>query len=422
MFVRGVNLYHYATDWTDATFGPWLDRLAARGVDWVCLNPIWFQANATATTIALSGSYSPTNGTLTTFIQSLKARGFRVILKPLMNCTNGDPQQTIGTGFNAGQWTSWFSSYSTMISGYATLAESTGVDALVVETELTATEGQTASWQALITTVRGLYSGAVTAAPQHTAYASVAWWASCDWIGLTAYWPVAVAGNPTLSECKASLATRRTELSNFSAANSNKPIMICEYGYPAMTGGAVTPWVYALGAGEYNETEQATCYQAWAETWLESDDWLIGALAWDVKPGYSFPISTQNAHPVWGRSAEAKYLVGVASEAWHGYQRLQYTPGSLTGTQQTKMLAAIRAYGRQVSPYPSARSHAKARAAQDWIIELTAKEAPSATDWANALYAAVGVTRAAMTTNLVVSTATGATWDAMRQYAIAQGW
>lgn len=421
MFVRGVNLYHYATDWTDSTFGPWLDRLAARGVDWVALNPIWFQATATSTSIALSGSYSPTNGTLTTFIQALKARGFRVILKPLMNCSNSDAQQTIGTGFTAGNWTTWFASYTSMISGYATLAESTGVDALVVETELTVAEAQTASWQALITTVRGLYTGTITAAPQHTNYQSVAWWSSCDWIGLTSYWPVAAAGNPTLAECKASLATRRTELSNYSTAQG-KPILVCEYGYPAMTGGAVTPWVYALGAGEYNETEQATCYQAWAETFLDGDDWLIGALSWDVKPAYTFPVAQANVHPVWGRSAEAQYLAGATSEAWHGYQRLQYTPGSLTAGQQAKMLSGIKSYGRQTSGKPSTRAHAKARAAQDWIVEVTGSEAPSKTDWVNALYPIVGVTSATMTTNLTVTTATGADWAAMRAYAIAQGW
>lgn len=138
----------------------------------------------------------------------------------------------------------------------------------------------------------------------------------------------------------------------------------------------------------------------------------------DVWPG---PVDGSTTHPHYLRVR----WVGVWQKAaWHGYQRIQYTPGSLTAPQQTEMLNALRRQYRTATASPTQyRTQVRTSGAQGWLVELSGPAVPSRADWVDILYTQItGMDRATMNTNLVVTTATGADWDAMRVYAKGQGW
>lgn len=133
--------------------------------------------------------------------------------------------------------------------------------------------------------------------------------------------------------------------------------------------------------------------------------------------------------PVDGSTTHPHYLrvrwCGVWQKAnWHGYQRLRYTPGSLTGGQQTEMLNAISRQYRTATASPTQyRTQVRASGAQGWLAEISGPAQPTTSDWVDILYTQItGMDRATMAANLVVDTATGADWEARRLYTKGQGW
>lgn len=111
------------------------------------------------------------------------------------------------------------------------------------------------------------------------------------------------------------------------------------------------------------------------------------------------------------------------TDGWRGYQRLRYTPGTLTVGQQTEMLTALKRQYNSAPTMPHLRTQARTSGAQGWLVEITAPAQPTSSDWIDILYTQItGMDRATLATNLVVDTAGGADWSAMRTYAIAQGW
>lgn len=138
----------------------------------------------------------------------------------------------------------------------------------------------------------------------------------------------------------------------------------------------------------------------------------------DVWPG---PVDGSTTHPHYLR---VKWIGVWQKAAWHGYQRIQYTPGSLTAPQQTEMLAALRRQYRTATNSPTQyRTQVRASGAQGWLVESSGAAVPSKADWVDILYTQItGMDRTTLDTNLVVTTATGADWEAMRIYAKSNGW
>lgn len=133
--------------------------------------------------------------------------------------------------------------------------------------------------------------------------------------------------------------------------------------------------------------------------------------------------------PVDGTTTHPHYLrvrwVGVWQQAaWHGYQRIRYTPGSLTAGQQTETLNALtRQYRSTGNTRPNLKTQVKILAAQDWIVESSGPAAPTTDDWVDILYSQIsGMSRATLATNLTVETAAGDDWEARRAAAKALGW
>ncbi len=112
------------------------------------------------------------------------------------------------------------------------------------------------------------------------------------------------------------------------------------------------------------------------------------------------------------------------TDGWRGFQRLRYTPGTLTTQQQTDVLTALKRQYNSAPAMPNLRTQARTSGAQGWLVEITSPAQPTLNDWIDILYTQIsgGMTRPTLAANLVLDNPVGADWDARRLYAIAQGW
>ena len=161
----------------------------------------------------------------------------------------------------------WFDSYKEVLIHRAEIAESTGVELLVIGDELESTHNRTDKWLELIKVVRENYSGPITYGPigchpewsQHLEQYS--WFSELDYIGVTANIeiPKSTDYDPTLSFLINSFNRCAEEL-EYVSKHFEKPVIILEAGVPGANGAV-------FGPGEWDQTtfdyqEQADWFDA----------------------------------------------------------------------------------------------------------------------------------------------------------------
>ena len=128
----------------------------------------------------------------------------------------------------------WWSNYRSILKRIAIWSEREGVHRLMIGSELSALEAQVSHWRSLIDRLRTLFSGRLTYSANWDHYREVPFWPALDEIAVTAYFPVSTQPNLRWR-------TRLETLKQF-ALNHDKPIIISEYGYPAIQSAARKPW------------------------------------------------------------------------------------------------------------------------------------------------------------------------------------
>ena len=124
----------------------------------------------------------------------------RVALKPHIDIESESIWRgNIGQGFDESQWDAWFSAYKSFLNHYAELAHEAGVDLLVIGTELRDTSHRESDWRSVIAQARHHYSGPLTYSANHSGEEEdLTWWDGLDYIGISAYYPLAVSGSATV--------------------------------------------------------------------------------------------------------------------------------------------------------------------------------------------------------------------------------
>ena len=105
----------YATNSATQAIG----AIAGVGANWIQLVPTWNMANKTSNTI--DGTYSVTDAALLGAISGAHAKGLKVLLKPHVDPRDGTPRWQI----NPSDPAEWFTSYQSMITHYAAIAQQT---------------------------------------------------------------------------------------------------------------------------------------------------------------------------------------------------------------------------------------------------------------------------------------------------------
>lgn len=193
----------------------------------------------------------------------------------------------------------WFASYQEWISGVAREAAAQGMKELVVASEMTKLYRHSAHWKRLLASLRSVFAGPLVM--------TVNWgdteqefWADADAIGISAYYPLSAAADPSQAELDAAWSRLRSELVGLSVRHG-RPLHLTEVGYPTTTRAAATPWDPGPEP-RFDSALQARCFEAFRRAW-EREPALVRANVWAT----SDPLQHGNSlgFEVLGKPAEA---------------------------------------------------------------------------------------------------------------------
>jgi hypothetical protein len=224
----------------DHPFGSLLAKLALAnakrlGATAIAVVPFFWQANPASPNL-VRGSDMP-DDELRAAIRDAHELGLSVVVKPHVWV----PQSWAGAiAMNSeANWRQWFANYQTELDRVAHIAEEEHADALVVGTELAKTS-QRPEWDALIGSVRSIYSGRLLYVAHNTEEAEeVPFWHRLDTVGVALYPPLG-ADDDRLGR-RAKMAAVADPLDAL-AAHTGKSIIVGEIGLRSAQGAAARPW------------------------------------------------------------------------------------------------------------------------------------------------------------------------------------
>lgn len=273
--VRGASLGLFASD-PAYDYGVMLRELAARGARDVLIVVPWAQTHRLSNDPGPRADLTPSDATLTRTLSQARTLGLRIGLMPILRL----PDEAKGRWRGALDPTSvseWFASYTRALLPLAEQAEAKGAVRLVVGSELLSLEHEADHWRRLIRSVRTRFSGRVVYATNWDDL-SIPFADALDEVGVSAYFPMAA---PFERPSARSLARRweqhRVALSAF-AADTGKPVIVTEVGYPARERAAEQPWYEDAGAALAPEL-QATLLHAACSTLAQRP--LLGVYVWN---------------------------------------------------------------------------------------------------------------------------------------------
>jgi len=304
-----------------------LQQLSLAGANSVTFVVTWYQDSVYSSSIYRTQN-TASDASLTTAIVRARALGLKVIIKPHVDSidgnwrahihpcsiTNVEPCPTVNDLSGA-----WFSSYDAMMLRYADLAQQQGAAVLSVGAELIDMSTNVAyanQWRNLISTIRSHFGGKLTYSANWgsgdfaTEYTRIPFWDALDYIGLSAYFPLADAGiTPTVNGMTSRWVNTLQPQISVVQQQWNKPVLFIEGGYRSGTGTAQAPFDN-WDSWSFNAQEQADCYQATFQAWANVS-WFVGATFWNWETNPN--VSGNNT----AYSVQNKLAYSVVA-AWYG--------------------------------------------------------------------------------------------------------
>jgi hypothetical protein len=220
-----------------------------------------------------------------------RKRGIKTMLKPhiwLRNRHDGKWRSDIEM-HSEKDWQSWFAHYRQFIVHYAMLADTLGIEALCIGTELHQTTRQRENdWREIIKAVREVYNGKlIYAANWYKEFEEIKFWDALDYIGIQAYFPLTSEENPEVEDLIKGWDTHLKKIEKLHK-QTGKPVAFTEVGYRSMSDAAIEPWKWPERGAEQNASNldlrtQKNCYQALFQTFWDKP-WFAGCYIWKWFP------------------------------------------------------------------------------------------------------------------------------------------
>ncbi len=232
----GVSLGLFATD-AFYDYGPMVEEIAELGAGslLVVVPRRLDHSQASAPVLAVPPP------TLDRTLRQARVQGLETTVMPVIDLVQrahaGDWRGRLAPAAPDRFW----SAYGAALDRVAVVAEGAGADRLVVGSELSSLEAEAERWSALISGLRDRFGGRLTYSANWDHHAAVPFWGALDEVGVTAYHPVDGA-DPAAAWSEALAAAAAT------AAENDRPLVITEYGYPALGSAAARPWDETTGA------------------------------------------------------------------------------------------------------------------------------------------------------------------------------
>lgn len=274
--MRGVNLlqsHNVAFDAPQNVNN--MKALRLLGANTVAIIPFIRQSTTRACDLLIDADYP--NQRLKKTIEIIHAEGMRVVLKPQI-FVSGSWAGEIEPVSEAG-WACWFKAYRQIMIDYADIANQTGVDMLVVGTELKKTELRP-EWKSLITELRSRYSGQLSYVGNSVSNVMrFSGFEMLDSVAISFYH--SMEGVQSKQEMRASMRDVADSMKWF-VKQFNIPFWIAEVGITSRVGALKNPWVWAdsLPSTTIPDTNlQAEVLDGWLSAF--SGDWHKGILIWN---------------------------------------------------------------------------------------------------------------------------------------------
>jgi hypothetical protein len=252
----------------------WLSLAYAKrqGARAIAIVPFFWQP--TPASPKLQHGNDMTDAELRAAIRDAHALGLAVLVKPQVWVPD-NWAGAVAMGSEA-DWHEWFANYQRELENVARTAAQEKAEALVIGTELAATEKRP-EWVGLISAVRGLYSGHLLYAAHNVEEAeTVPFWDQLDAIGVTLYPPLGPdADRKGRRTTMRLVADRLVAL----AALRRKPVLVGEIGLRSAVDAAAKPWE---SAEERDSTPDPALQAAVIADWLAALDRpsVEGVLIW----------------------------------------------------------------------------------------------------------------------------------------------
>ncbi len=218
-----------------------------------------------------------------TCILEAKNQGLKVMLKP---------QVFIGGGWigemdfdSEEKWKTWEINYRKFILEYLNVAVKHNVEMFCVGTEFNiAVVKREKFWKELIKEIRLTYKGQLTYSANWDSYDKVGIWKELDYVGISSYFPLSDAKNPTVGLLVKEWKPIVRKLKAFSSSQKKK-IIFTEYGYMSVDGCAGKAWEIEKAKHNLNINHfaQSNAYDAlW--TSLVNEEFWAGGFLWKWFP------------------------------------------------------------------------------------------------------------------------------------------
>ena len=177
-------------------------------------------------------------------------------------------------------WDDFFKYYKKWIIHFATLAELFEFDAFCVGVEFAkASIAKPAKWRSLIKDVRAIYSGPITyAANWGEEFENLSFWDDLDLIGLNCYYPLSSKELTTKSQMEKEMAKTAKIVAQISKKYQKK-VWLTEAGFRSIEACWRQPHAQP-GNQDFNEVDQALCYEVLTESIAKSKDVVTGVFFW----------------------------------------------------------------------------------------------------------------------------------------------
>ena len=284
-----------------------ITRLVQTGANTVALVDHWFVDSLTGWEIDpdenITQQYpgSPT-ALIEETINRLHAEGMVVHVKPHLDVAGFDYDE------EAGEWRgeirpadeflpAFFASYKSFIGSYAEIAQRTGAQGLVIETELAQLDTDPnlrPYWEDIVTSLRQTYSGDLIVAANWDSYQDHTFLDLVDLVGIDAYFPLTDALDPSVEDLKAAWRNCQVagyegedwaaEIANWSVT-LGKPFYFTEIGITSRDGAAEEPASVCKegDVAQFNEALQVAYYEAALEVFSQNEH-FAGLLGWAWVP------------------------------------------------------------------------------------------------------------------------------------------
>jgi hypothetical protein len=267
----------------DAVVGD-IPRLAADGVNLVSIYVTKYIDSPTSNKIK-DGRFTPSDSELEAAIDLAHENGMAVQLAPTVWTVS--PYVWRGAFYPSNR-SAFFDSYRSMMDHYAELAESNGVELLTVGSEYTTLERYGSQWRHVISDVRQRFSGLMTYMAVTQRIAKVKWWDALDFIGVSPYYSLSTASQPTYDEMRAAWLNRWMPFVRNISVKFGRPVLFNEIGYLSAEGAATAPYKSATKEPASQQV-QADAYAALLDA-AAAEPWLRGVTFFRWSPPVAAPI------------------------------------------------------------------------------------------------------------------------------------